>query len=135
MAFDRFRYAELMQARQHDEAIALVDKARLAAPDDPELQRFAALARGGKGEHTMQSYDQMRVAPSAAQVQAMVDLFNDAIAVDPTLADPYWDLAVVYGRFLKDADKAEHYLAQARALDYSHPMMPALVQLIEELRA
>lgn len=131
-AFDPIEYMAFIDAKSHDEAIAYVDRFRLADPDDPKLRRFAALARGGKGEHILGSSEQIGVVPSPERLEQMIEIFNEAIAIDPTLADPYWDLAVIYGRFLDRPDLARANLAKARELDYWHPMMTALEALIAE---
>lgn len=130
--FDRFHFGGLIQTKRHDEAIAYVDRFRGNDPTNPELKRFAALARGGKGEHILESSDRLGVAPSLERLEEMIGIFEEAIEIDPTLADPYWDLAVIHGRFRQDATSARQYLAQARELGYQHPMMAALENLIDE---
>jgi hypothetical protein len=61
----------------------------------------------------------------------MCDLFKEAIALDPYLADPYWDLAVVHMRFLNEPAKAAAYLADAKRLGFKHDMMKRLEAMIE----
>jgi hypothetical protein len=129
--FDRLEYAELLKAERHDDAIAYVDRFRKKDPDDPTLKRRAALARGGKGEFILMSCDRKGVAPSQSQIDTMCALFEEAIVLDPYLADPYWDLAVVHMRFLNEAARAKAYLADAKRLGYTHSMMKRLEAMIE----
>ena len=128
--FDLVHYGELMGAKMHDDAIAYVDRFRAEDPNDPDLRRYAALARGAKGEHAMESFDRMEIRPSPQRIEDTVRLFQEAIDVDPGLADPYWDLAVIHGRFKQDPISAGRYLATARKLGYQHPMMPELERMI-----
>ena len=132
---DRLKYAEMLKAERHDDAIAYVDRFRKKNPDDPTLKRRAALARGGKGEFILQSCDRAGKVPTQEQIDAMCALFKEAILLDPYLADPYWDLAVIHMRFLNDAGKAASYLADAKRLNYKHAMMKHLEAMIEEAKA
>ena len=129
--FDRLEYAELLKAERLDDAIAYVDRFRRKDPDDPTLKLRAARARGGKGEAIMAACDEAGVVPSPEQVDTMCDLFKEAIALDPYLADPYWDLAVVHMRFLNEPAKAAAYLADAKRLGFKHDMMKRLEAMIE----
>ncbi len=128
--FDRLKYAELLKAERHDDAIAYVDRIRQNDPDDPTLKRRAALARGGKGEFIMAACDQAGTMPSQKQIDTMCALFEEAIALDPYLADPYWDLAVAHMRFLNNPAKAATYLADAKRLGYKHNLMKRLEAMI-----
>lgn len=128
--FEATEYAALMEAKDHGAAIAYVDRFRRAAPDDPDLRRYAALARGAKGEHEMGTYDQMQVPPPRQRLDALVALFTDATEIDPDLADPWWDLAVVHARFLGQPTQARAYLSRAQALGYRHPMMDRLEAML-----
>jgi hypothetical protein len=132
--FDRLTYAELLKAERHDDAIAYVDRFRKHDPDDPTLKLRAARARGGKGEAILTACDRAGVAPSPAQIDAMCALFEEAVALDPYLADPYWDLAVVHMRFLHDPAKAAAYLADAKRLGYKHKLMKRLEAMIDAAR-
>ena len=129
--FDKLEYAELLKAGRQDDAIAYVDEFRKQDPDDPTLKLRAARARGGKGEAIMMACDQAGVVPSPEQIDTMCALFEEAIALDPYLAAPYWDLAVVHMRFLNDPDKAGAYLADARRLGFKHKMMDRLDAMIK----
>ena len=129
--FDRLEYAELLKAERLDDAIAYVDRFRRRDPDDPTLKLRAARARGGKGEAIMAACDEAGVVPSQGQVDTMCDLFKEAITLDPYLADPYWDLAVVHMRFLNEPAKAAAYLADAKRLGFKHDMMKRLEAMIE----
>ena len=131
-AFDRLEYAELLKAERHDDAIAYVDRFREKDPDDPSLKRRAALARGGKGELILTACDRSGEIPSKEQIDTMCDLFKEAIALDPYLADPYWDLAVIHMRFLDAPDQAAAYLADAKRLGYKHPLMKRLEAMIAD---
>lgn len=128
--FDRFHYAGLMQAKQHDKAIDYVDQFRTIDPGNFQIMHFAALARGAKGEHILESSDRMGIPPSSEQQEEMIQIFKEAIEIDPALADPYWDLAVIHGRFRHNATLSRQYLDQARKLGYQHPMMIALEAMI-----
>jgi tetratricopeptide (TPR) repeat protein len=132
--FDRLKYAELLKAQRLDDAIAYVDRFRKRDPDDPTLKRRAALARGGKGEDILMSCNRAGTLPSAEQIDTMCDLFKEAIALDPYLADPYWDLAVIHVRFLSQPEQAAGYLADAKRLGYKHAMMKRLEAMIEAAR-
>jgi tetratricopeptide (TPR) repeat protein len=129
--FDRLAYAELLKAERHDDAIAYVDRFRKRDPDNPTLKLRAARARGGKGEFILMTCDRAGVGPSQAQIDTMCDLFKEAIALDPYLAAPYWDLAVVHMRFRNDPAKAAAFLADAKRLGYKHNMMKRLEAMIE----
>jgi len=128
--FDRLHYAELLKAQRLDDAIAYVDRFREKDLDDPSLKRRAALARGGKGELILTACDRSGEIPSKEQIDTMCDLFKEAIALDPYLADPYWDLAVIHARFLDQPEHAAGYLADAKRLGYKHAMMKQLEALI-----
>lgn len=128
--FDRLEYAELLKAERLDDAIAYVNGFRRKDPDDPTLKLRAARALGGKGEAIMTACDQAGLVPSQEQVDTMCDLFKEAIALDPYLADPYWDLAVVHMRFLNEPGKAAAYLADAKRLGFKHNMMKRLETMI-----
>ena len=132
--FDRLKYAELLKAERHDDAVAYVDRFRKKAPDDPSLKRRAALARGGKGEFILKGCDLAGKVPTQEQIDTMCALFKEAVALDPYLADPYWDLAVIHMRFLNDADQAAYYLADAKRLNFKHAMMKRLEAMIKEAR-
>jgi tetratricopeptide (TPR) repeat protein len=129
--FDRLEYAELLKAARHDDAIAYVDRFRKKNPDDPALKLRAARARGGKGEAIMAACDRAGDLPSQAQIETLCGLFEEAIALDPYLAAPYWDLAVVHMRFLNDPARAAAYLADAKRLGYKHSLMKRLEAMIE----
>jgi tetratricopeptide (TPR) repeat protein len=129
--FDRLEYAELLKAARHDDAIAYVDRYRKKDPDNPTLKLRAARARGGKGEAIMTACDQKGIEPTEAQIDTMCALFREAIALDPYLADPYWDLAVVHMRFLHDPAKAAAYLTDAKRLGYKHKLMKRLEAMIK----
>ena len=129
--FDRLKYAELLKAQRHDDAIAYVDRFREHDPDDPTLKRRAALARGGKGETILMACDRSGTLPSQEQINVMRDLFKEAIALDAYLADPYWDLAVIHARFLNQPGQAAEYLAHAKRLGYKHVMMKQLEAMIK----
>jgi hypothetical protein len=130
--FDKLEYAEMFKAGRQDDAIAYVDKFREKDPDDPTLKLRAARARGGKGEAIMMACDQAGVPPSPEQIDTMCALFKEAIALDPYLAAPYWDLAVVHMRFLNDPDNAAAYLADAKRLGFKHKMMDRLDAMIKD---
>ncbi len=130
--FDKLEYAEMLKAGRQDDAIAYVDKFREKNPDDPTLKLRAARARGGKGEAIMMACDQAGEVPSQAQIDTMCALFKEAIELDPYLAAPYWDLAVVHMRFRNDPDKAAAYLADAKRLGFKHKMMDQLDAMIKD---
>ena len=129
--FDRLKYAELLKAQRHDDAIAYVDRFRKHDPDDPTLKLRAARARGGKGEDILTTCDRAGVKPSPEQLDTMSALFKEAIALDPYLAAPYWDLAVIHARFLNQPDQAAAYLADAKRLGYKHALMKRLEAMIK----
>jgi len=129
--FDRLKYAELLTAQRHDDAIAYVDRFRKHDPDDPTLKLRAARARGGKGEDILMTCDRAGVKPSPEQLDTMSALFKEAIALDPYLAAPYWDLAVIHARFLNQPDQAAAYLADAKRLGYKHALMKRLEAMIK----
>jgi tetratricopeptide (TPR) repeat protein len=129
--FEKLELAELLKAERHDDAIAYVDKFRENDPDDPTLKLRAARARGGKGEAIMAACDKAGVIPSPEQIGTMCALFKEAIDLDPYLAAPYWDLAVVHMRFLNDPAKAAAFLTDAKRLGYKHKMMKQLEAMIK----
>lgn len=129
---DRLKYAEMIKAERHDDAIAYVDRFRKHDPDNPTLKRRAALARGGKGEFILTACDRVGERPSQEQIDTMLDLFKEAIALDPYLADPYWDLAVIHMRFLNDPGQAAAYLRDAKRLNFKHAMMKQLEAMIAD---
>jgi len=133
--FDKFHYGDLMEAKQYDDAINYVDEFRALDPGSSQLRYFAALARGAKGEHILESFDRMQLIPPNEKQEEMIQIFKEAIEIDPALADPYWDLAVLYARFQHDAELASYYLKQARKLGYRHPMMNELEATIVRLEA
>jgi len=129
--FDRLEYAELLKAQRYDDAIVYVDRFRKKDPDNPTLKLRAARARGGKGEDILMTCDRAGVRPSPEQIDTMYGLFKEAIALDPYLADPYWDLAVIHARFLNQPDQAAACLADAKRLGYKHKMMKRLEAMIK----
>ena len=76
------------------------------------------------------SCDQLGVAPDRAKTDKMIALLDEAIQLDPSIPDLYWDLAVIYGRFLNDPLRSAKYLDEAKKRGYNHPMMKALEDLI-----
>ncbi len=130
--FDKNEYVEMLKAGRQDDAIAYVDRFREKDLDNPDLKLRAARARGGKGEAIMTACDQAGIAPSPEQIDTMCALFEEAIALDPYLAAPYWDLAVVHMRFRNDPDKAGAYLADAKRLGFKHKMMDRLDAMIKD---
>jgi hypothetical protein len=128
--FDRHKYAEILTAERYDDAIAYVDGFRKNDPDDPTLKLRAARARGAKGEAIMAACDRAGIAPTPEQIDTMNALFKEAIALDPYLAPPYWDLAVIHMRFLNDPAQAKAHLADAKRLGYKHKMMKQLEAMI-----
>ncbi len=123
------RAARFIVSRQHDRAIALLTPA-LAAHDDPRIARQLALAFGGKAEHFMQRADQLMVQPSESELRSLESWLDSALAADPKLGDPYWDLAVINGRFRRDFATARRRLDEAKALGYTHPMMGRLEMMV-----
>lgn len=128
--FDGLKYARLIQDKRHDDAIVYVDKFRKLDPDNPNLKRTAAYARGAKGEHILESGDRLGVQPAKNRIDQMIALFKEAIDLDPTIPDPYWDLAVINARFLDDHHVAAHYLNKAKKLGFNHPRMKTLEKMI-----
>jgi len=128
-------YQHLMNTRQHDAAIGLMERLRRIAPSDQKFDRLTALAYGAKGELVMNWNDQLRLKPGPDLLAEMELVFRRAVAVDPTLADPYWDIAVLKARFAEDFDEARQFYEKARDLDYYHPMMPALEQILHTRQA
>jgi tetratricopeptide (TPR) repeat protein len=128
--FDGLKYAQLIQGKQHDEAIVYVDKFRKLAPDDDKLKHWAALARGGKCEHILGSGDQLGITPTKTRVDEMIAILNEAIDLDPSIPDLHWNLAVIHARFLHDLSTAARYLNEAKKRGYDHPMMKKLEQMI-----
>jgi tetratricopeptide (TPR) repeat protein len=128
-------YQHFISSRQHDEAINLMERLRSLVPDEPRLDRLAALAYGGKGELILEWADRLRLKPGKDLLEQMESVFRRAIEVDPTLADPYWDIAVLRARFAEDFDEAQRCYTKARSMGYQHPMMPALEQMLHARQA
>jgi len=128
-------YQHLMNSRQYDAAIGLMERLRRIAPDDRQLNRPTALAYGAKGELVMNWNDRLRLKPGPDLLAEMELVFRRAVAVDPTLADPYWDIAVLKARFAEDFDEARQFYEKAKDLGYYHPMMPALDDILHTRRA
>ncbi len=121
----------LIFRRQHDQSIALLEQACRLEPDELKLTRQLALTYGGKGELTMNRADQLRVRPPDVLLAETEALFRKAIETDPTLPDPYWDIAVLKARFQNDFQEAQRYLEEALQLGYEHRMLSALAQMIQ----
>lgn len=128
-------YQHLMNSREHDAAIGLMERLRRIAPDARQLNRPTALAYGAKGELIMNWNDRLRLKPGPDLLTEMELVFRRAVAVDPTLADPYWDIAVLNARFAEDFDEARQFYEKAKDLGYYHPMMPALDDILHTRRA
>ncbi len=124
--------ARLIHNRQHDDAITITSRLRYLLPDDTDLKRLAALAQGAKGEFVLRWVDVLRVLPSAWLLSELELRFRLAIEIDPSLADPYWDMAVLKARFEGDFDESERLYQHAVELGYKHPMMPTLKKILSE---
>ena len=122
----------LIFRRRHDRAIELLERVHGLVPEDPRLRRQLALALGGKAELTMGRAEQLRIRPAVALLAEIETILGRAIETDQTLADPYWDMAVVKARFHDDFETAQRYLSQALQLRYQHPKLLALTNLIEQ---
>lgn len=123
------RAGQHIAALRHWRAIGLLGEARRAAGPGP-FDRMLALALGGQAELMMRWADGLGVTPPPDLVaDALADL-GRAVEIDPTLADPFWDLAVIHARFEGDRARARERLDEARALGYAHPMMAPLDALI-----
>jgi tetratricopeptide (TPR) repeat protein len=121
---------DLIMEKRHDDAIALMERLMKLAPANPDLRRLAALGCGGKGEYIMSRADQLKVQPAGFVLDDMEALFLKAIAFDPSLPDPYWDMAVLKARFRNDLKEAARFYQQAKKMNYRHPMMPALEKML-----
>ena len=74
----------MLKTQRHDNAIAYVDRFREHDPDVPTLKLRTARGRGGKGEALMIACGRAGNIPSPEQIDAMCELFKEAIALDPT---------------------------------------------------
>jgi len=124
--------AQLISTRQHDDAIDITRRLRYMLPNDAELRRLAALAQGARGEMVLQCADSLRAVPPTWLLKELELRFRLAIEIDPSLADPYWDIAVLKARFEGDFDESERLFRRAVELGYQHPMMPALEQIVRD---
>ena len=92
--------------------------------------RDSALELGARAERGLRHADQLQVVPGAYALAEIQATLAQVVQADPSLGDPYWDLAVVQARFIGDFDLAAQSLAAARERDYTHPLMDRLEALI-----
>jgi tetratricopeptide (TPR) repeat protein len=119
--FEPSEFDEFISAKRFNDAIAYVDRLLRLQPDDRELRRYAAVARGCKGEHELETYERMQVWPPPERVDALVALYTNATEIDPDLPDSWSGLAVIHARFLGEPAVARTHLARAEALAHRHP--------------
>lgn len=124
------RAAWCQQSSQHWRGVSLLGRARRIIPG-PDLDRMTALMLGGKAELVLRWADALRCAPTPGLLREVEEDLREAIAVDPTLADPHWDLAVISARYRADYAAAAERLSAAISLGYQHPMTHRLAALIE----
>lgn len=118
----------------HAAAVRLL---RLVAAEtsDPAALHALALALGGQGERAMRLADQFAITPPPGKTAFIRMLFEEAISADPSLADVYWNMAVLSARFLRDFEAAAYFWEKARELGYIHPRMLQLAAMIENARS
>lgn len=119
------------QSNQHWQGISLLMRAREIIAPLTDLDRTMALLLGGKAELVMRWAGGLRISPPVDLLSLVEADLREAINVDPTLADPYWDLAVINARYRADYATAARYLADAMARGYGHPMMAGLEAMIK----
>jgi tetratricopeptide (TPR) repeat protein len=124
------RAAWYQQSSQHWRGVGLLGRARRIIPG-PDLDRMMALVLGGRAELVLRWADALRTVPSPGLLKEIEEDLREAIDVDPTLADPHWDLAVINARYRADYAAASKYLSAAISLGYQHPMTHRLVGLIQ----
>lgn len=133
--FEPLEFDGLIAAKRFDDAIAYVDRLLRLQPDDRELRRYAAVARGCKGEHELETYELMQVSPPPERVDALIALFTKATEIDPDLPDPWSGLAVVHARFLGEPALARMHLARAEARAHRHPRVGQFHAMIGAVHA
>jgi tetratricopeptide (TPR) repeat protein len=120
------------QRGEHWKSIALLERGRELVQPRTDLDRPLALALGGRAERIMQWCDGLRLLrPPDDVLEVVLADLEQAIRVDPTLGDPFWDLGVAHARFRADYLKAERFVQKACDIGYSHPMLPRLKGLLQ----
>jgi len=125
-------YGYFIETRQHDQAITLMERLRQLVPHNPDIRRLVSLACGGKAELIFRWADQLGVVLRGSLLTETESLLSRAIETDPTLPDPYWDMAVLKARFQGDFDESDHFYQRVKAMGYHHAMMPALEQMLQQ---
>lgn len=119
---------------RHADAIALLDRARQSAALPGTIDRMLACALGGRAELMLRWANALEVVPPSDLLEAADSDLQQAIAADPHLGDPHWDLAVIDACFRGDRPAAQRHLEAARRCGYMHPAMPQLESLIAAAR-
>ena len=125
------RAAEYQQINQHWIGISLLERARKVIAPMTDLDRMMALALGREAELIMDWADGLRVHPPADLLSLIEADLREATDVDPTLEDPYWDLAVINARYHADYGTAAKCLEEATVRGCIHPMMARLESMIQ----
>jgi tetratricopeptide (TPR) repeat protein len=123
--------AQYLQGNQYWKSISLLDRARKLIAPMTDLDRTMALLLSGKADLVLYWANGLQIAPPADLLTLVEADLREAIDVDSTVADPYWDLAVINARYHADYAMAAQYLQAARARGYVHPMMARLEAMIE----
>lgn len=119
------------RSNQHWRGISLLGRARGVITSMTDLDRMMALSLGSQAELIMRWADGLKITPPSDILDSVENDLQEAIEVDPSLPDPYWDLAVINARYHTEYDTASQYLEAATARGYSHPMMARLAAMIQ----
>ena len=122
---------QFMQDGRYCEAVAFLDEARQADTEQVAFTRPIALALGAAAERVLRWADSAHVPPPDDVLDLLERDLRRATEIDPALADPFWDLAVIAARFRGDREAATRYLGSAKSLGYRHPLVQRLEALLD----
>lgn len=120
----------LIAARQHRRAVETLERAQAADPGNVAVRRMLALAYGGWAEHTLERTGPFGVAPAGPLLDLLEATLRSAIAADPGVPDPHWDLAVLAVNARGDHAAGAAHLQRAKQAGMRHPRMAELEQRI-----
>lgn len=131
---DALRRAEAEKAaRRYGSAAGILASAREAG-DTQALRRAHAYALGAMVEYRLNLADALATVVPPDILERLRQSLDTAIAIDATIPDLHWDVAVIHCRFLGDHEQAAAALDRATVLGMRHARMADLKAIIDEGR-
>ncbi len=132
---EALRRAEVEKgAKRYGRAADILSSAR-GEGETARLRRAHAYTLGAYVEYRLKVADLLAVVVPPDILQRLLQELDNALALDATIPDLHWDVAVIHGRFSGDHEMAAAALHRAIALNMDHPRMDALKAMVIQRRA